>query len=362
MHYNFLPKARLSRGDIVMNRIAPTFLIFVLFLFSCNGNEFDAAQMPIAATVPRPPTASDGSEIVQRSPDVAQNEEPYPVPTEIHDYVVEDSTAIRPTDVPDLAGYGTTPATPESNLPPAGYSGSPELVENAPFYSYRVVNKYPHDRNAWTQGLIMVDGDSLLEGTGLRGQSSLRRTVLETGEITQIEVLPDMYFGEGITIFEDEIVQLTWQAGIGFIYDSVSFEMLDSFDYAHEGWGITDDGQKLIVSDGTSTLHFWDPETMIEIEQIQVSDEFGPVVQLNELEYVEGEIFANIWQTDLIARISPETGQVIGWINLTGLLAADERDGTESVLNGIAYDPETERLFVTGKRWPLIYEIELVPQ
>ncbi len=353
MHYNHVP--------IIMNRTAPYLLIFTLFLFACTGNSFDAAQVPIVVAEPRSTIISNGSETLQGSPELAQNEDGYLAPTESRNFVDDDTVVISPTVALDLIESDIAPIVPESTPLPTTYPGPSVLVDSVPFYSYRVVNTYPHDQTAWTQGLTVVDGGNLLEGTGMWGQSSLRRTNLETGEILQFGALPDPYFGEGITVFEDRVIQLTWQSGTGFVYDSESFELLDSFGYAHQGWGITHDGQKLIVSDGTSTLHFWDPQTMAEIGQIQVTDAYGPVFQLNELEYVEGEILANIWYSDLIARISPDTGQVLGWIDLTGLLAAEARSGTESVLNGIAYDPGTERLFVTGKLWPTLYEIELVP-
>jgi glutamine cyclotransferase len=227
-------------------------------------------------------------------------------------------------------------------------------------YSYHIVNVYPHDPGAYTQGLVYEDG-LLYEGTGLWGQSTLRKGVLETAEILQSYSLPEAYFGEGITIWEDRIIQLTWKAGTGFVYDRESFDLLDSFDIATEGWGITHDGTNLIMSDGTETLHIWDPETLEEIEQIQVTDEQGPVVWLNELEYVQGKIYANVYQTDRVAMIEPETGQVTGWIDLEGLLDGTELSQPVDVLNGIAYDVEGERLFVTGKWWPKLFEIELIP-
>jgi glutamine cyclotransferase len=192
---------------------------------------------------------------------------------------------------------------------------------------------------------------------------------LETGTVLQQVALPDEYFGEGITIWGDEIVQLTWRPieippttpTKGFVYDKGSFALLREFSYPTEGWGITHDGERLIMSDGTSTLHFWDPETFGEISQIEVCDDDGPVTRLNELEYVAGEIYANVWQTDRIARIDPQTGQVIGWIDLTGLLSSGGRSRSAGVLNGIAYDAESDRLFVTGKLWPKLFEIELLP-
>ena len=228
-----------------------------------------------------------------------------------------------------------------------------------PIYSYSIVNTYPHDPDAFTQGLVFEDG-VLYEGTGLYGQSSLRRVELETGGILQIRELSDQFFGEGITIYGDRIIQLTWQSHIGFVYDKNSFELLQQFSYSTEGWGIAHDGMRLIMSDGTSTLHFLDPQTFEEVGQLNVTDSSGPVTRLNELEYIQGEIYANVWQTDLVARISPETGQVVGWIDLEGLLTAEDRTEPVDVLNGIAYDADSDRLFVTGKLWPKLFEIELI--
>ena len=228
-----------------------------------------------------------------------------------------------------------------------------------PVYSYNIVNTYPHDRDAFTEGLVFEDG-FLFEGTGLLGHSTLRRVELETGDILQILELSAEFFGEGITIYGDKIIQLTWQSNIGFVYDKDSFELLQEFNYSTEGWGITHDGTRLIMSDGTSTLHFLDSQTFEEIGQLEVFDDDGPVTRLNELEYVQGEIYANVWQTDRIARIAPDTGRVVGWVDLRGLLTAEDRSEPVDVLNGIAYDAETDRLFVTGKLWPKLFEIELI--
>jgi len=227
-------------------------------------------------------------------------------------------------------------------------------------YSYNVVNTYPHDRNAFTQGLIFED-DVFYEGTGLRGRSSLRRVAITTGKVLQLRELPSHLFGEGITIYRDKIIQLTWQANTGFVYDKASFELLREFDYPTEGWGITFDGEHLIMSDGTPDLYFLHPETFEAIKQVQVHDNDGAVKKLNELEYVDGEIYANIFQTDRIARINPKTGLVVGWIDLDGLLSIEDRRQPVDVLNGIAYDSGNNRLFVTGKRWPKLFEIELIP-
>jgi glutamine cyclotransferase len=235
----------------------------------------------------------------------------------------------------------------------------PATQEPAPVYTFRIVNTYPHDRGAFTQGLVFEDG-KLYEGTGRRGRSSLRRVELETGQVQQLVELPEQYFGEGIALFGEKIYQLTWHENTGFIYDRESFEQLGVFHYPTEGWGLTHDGQSLIMSDGTSTLHYLDPETLEKTGEVQVHYLGTLVKALNELEYVQGEIFANVWQTNLVVRIDPQSGEVIGVIDLTGLLDPEDRDPPVDVLNGIAYDRENDRLFVTGKLWPKLFEIELV--
>jgi glutaminyl-peptide cyclotransferase len=229
-----------------------------------------------------------------------------------------------------------------------------------PVYTYEVINVYPHDPNAFTQGLVF-DGETLYEGTGLNGRSSLRRVELTSGQVVQQVDLPQQFFGEGITVWEQTIVQLTWQSRRGFVYDKTSFAQQAEFTYPTEGWGITHDGRRLIMSDGSATLYFWDPATFRAVDSVNVYDLNGPVTRLNELEYIEGEIFANIWQTDRVVRIDPITGQVLGWLDLSGLLTPEER-ATADVLNGIAYQPAGERLFVTGKLWPKLFEIRLVLQ
>ncbi len=226
-------------------------------------------------------------------------------------------------------------------------------------FSYEVVQRFPHDPTAFTQGLVYEDG-VLYEGTGLYGRSSIRRVNLQTGEVLQIYNLPYRYFGEGIAICGDRLFQLTWKSNIGFVYDKNTFELLQEFHYPTEGWGLAQDGKRLIMSDGTATLHFLDPDTLEETGTVEVRDDKGPVTQLNELEYINGQIYANVWQTDRIARISPNTGRVTAWIDLSGLLSPQERQSAD-VLNGIAYDAQNERLLVTGKLWPTLFEIKLVP-
>ncbi|MQY61728.1 glutaminyl-peptide cyclotransferase [archaeon] len=237
------------------------------------------------------------------------------------------------------------------------------LVSNSPVYpeplhyTYNVVNVYPHDETAFTQGLIFEDS-IIYESTGRYGQSTLRSVELETGNIIQLHVLPDQFFGEGITIFDDKIIQLTWQSEKGFVYDKNSFDLLQEFTYPTQGWGITHDGSRLIMSDGTATLYFLDPETFQKIGQVEVYDE-EPVDRLNELEYIHGEVYANIWKEEKIAIINPQTGRVTGWIDLEGINEA-EKQNSSNVLNGIAYDAEEDRLFVTGKMWSQLFEISLV--
>lgn len=226
-------------------------------------------------------------------------------------------------------------------------------------YRYQVVRSYPHDRQAFTQGLVYLDG-FLYEGTGLNGQSAIRKVRLETGEVLQQRRIDDRYFGEGIAVWGKTLVQLTWQSEIGFVYDLASFEPLRTFAFTGEGWGLTQDGRRLILSDGTPVLRFLDPVTFKQTGALTVKDQGVAVDDLNELEIVKGEILANVWQSHRIARISPKTGQVTGWIDFAGLLAPSEAAGVD-VMNGIAYDAAEDRLFVTGKLWPRVFEVRIVP-
>jgi glutamine cyclotransferase len=224
-------------------------------------------------------------------------------------------------------------------------------------YTYDVVKVYPHDQNAFTQGLV-IEKSVLYESTGLYGNSTLRRVDLETGNVLKIYALPNQFFGEGITVFGDNIIQLTWQSQTGFVYDKHSFDLLREFSYPTEGWGITYNGSALIMSDGTATLYFLDPETFEKVGQVEVHDN-DPVTYLNELEYINGEVYANIWGEERIAVIDPQTGQVKGWIDLTGIYNQENRD-TNNILNGIAYDAEADRLFVTGKMWSQLFQIKII--
>jgi glutamine cyclotransferase len=226
--------------------------------------------------------------------------------------------------------------------------------------TYEVINEYPHDPTAFTQGLIYHNG-YLYESTGLYGQSSLRQVELVNGEVLQQVNLPPDTFGEGLTLWEDKLLQLTWREETGFIYDREDFTLLGQFTYPTEGWGLTHDGERLIMTDGSHLLYFIDPASFQVTGSIPVLDQGEPVERLNELEFINGRVFANSWLTDEIVRIDPETGEVLGWVELRGLLPEDLRNPDTDVLNGIAYDPEGNRLWVTGKNWPQLYEIRLVP-
>lgn len=227
----------------------------------------------------------------------------------------------------------------------------------APVFGYEIVNRYPHDPEAFTQGLIYRDG-FLYESTGLHGRSSLRKVRLETGQVVARREIDRRYFAEGLTDWGDRLIQLTWQSNIGFVYDLSSFTLLRTFDYPGEGWGITHDGRRLIMSDGTPALRFLDPATFQETGRLVVRDGGRPVDDLNELEFVEGEIYANVWLTDRIAIIAPDSGRVSAWVDLAGLLPQRTLRG-DDVLNGIAYDAARKRLFVTGKLWPALFEIRV---
>jgi glutamine cyclotransferase len=252
------------------------------------------------------------------------------------------------------AGPGRVVAAPAPQSPLRAGS-------SAPVAGYRVQHTYPHDRTAYTQGLEFVDG-FLFEGTGLNGRSTIRKVQLETGRVVQQRAVSNMHFGEGITIWQSQLIELTWQSQVAFVYDRQSFEPRGSFSYAGEGWGLTHDDTTLIMSDGTADLRFLQPATFKEVRRVTVTDAGRPVPQLNELEYVNGQVFANVWTTDRIARIDPKTGRVIGWIDLSGIMASRDRANGDAVLNGIAYDAKGARLFVTGKLWPSLFEIAIVPR
>ena len=241
-----------------------------------------------------------------------------------------------------------------------GYTVSQTSSANSgtPVYGYEIVNRYPHNLRSFTQGLQYLDG-TLYEGTGQNGASGVMKEDLESGEILQRQSIPDQYFGEGIVVVDDKLYELTWQSEAGFVYDRETLRPLRQFHYPGEGWGLTYDGDRIIMSDGSEFLRFWDPETLEETGRIQVTDNSVPIRNLNELEYIDGEVYANVWTTDRIARIDPESGKVNSWIDLRGLLPASESQGAD-VLNGIAWDARGKRLFVTGKWWPRLFEIRLV--
>ncbi len=245
--------------------------------------------------------------------------------------------------------------------PLSGQSARRTHSARVPEYTFKVIQTFPHDPHAFTQGLVF-HGGFLYEGTGLKGRSSLRKVRLETGEVVEeVDLAPEL-FGEGITIVKNEIVQLTWQSQIGFVYNLADFHLLRQFSYSGEGWGLTTDDREIFMSDGTPEIRVLDPVTLTEKRRFTVHDGTTQIKELNELEFVEGEIFANVWQTDRIARISPRTGELIGWIDLEGLLSPVYRLESGAVLNGIAYDAERKRLFVTGKLWPKIFQIQLIPK
>jgi len=233
------------------------------------------------------------------------------------------------------------------------------FAQSAPVRTYKIVATYPHDPRAFTEGLEYHDG-FLYESTGLNGESSLRKVDLATGRVLQNQPLSTVYFGEGITFFGPSLFQLTYKNGVAFVYDATTWQQKATFHYSGEGWALTHDSKHLIMDDGTAALRFLDPATFTEVNRLIVREGSRPVANLNELEYIEGEIWANIWTTDRIARIDPKTGQVNSWVDLTGLLKPGEQTPDIDVLNGIAYDAGRKRIFVTGKRWPKLFEIRVV--
>jgi glutamine cyclotransferase len=242
----------------------------------------------------------------------------------------------------------------------AGLIAAPVLA--APVYGYKIAHIYPHDPDAFTEGLFYQDG-YLYESTGLEGRSSIRKVRLETGEVVRQRPLDARYFGEGIVAWKGRLIELTWKSEIGFVYDLKTFAPLSSFRYMGEGWSLTRDDRRLIMDDGTPDIRFLDPVTLKQTGRVTVTDGGKPVFNLNELEWVKGQIWANIWQTNRIARIDPRTGHVLGWIDLTDMALLEGAKGGRAidVLNGIAYDAVHDRIFVTGKLWPDLYEIKITP-
>jgi glutaminyl-peptide cyclotransferase len=246
-------------------------------------------------------------------------------------------------------GFSRTPGFARRQQAPGG---------NMPIYGFEIVRVYPHDPRAFTQGLQYVDG-YLYEGTGQVGESSIRKVELETGKVLKKRPVPPPHFGEGITIWKNDLIELTWQTNVAFVYDKATFEPRKSYKYAGEGWGLTNDKNQLYMSDGSDEIRVLDPATFAERKRIKVTAVGAPVKNLNELEWVNGEILANVWQTDYIVRIAPASGKVVGYIDLRGLLSGSERANAD-VLNGIAHDATHDRLFITGKWWPKLFEVKLV--
>ncbi len=239
--------------------------------------------------------------------------------------------------------------------------GLPAARAAVPVYSYELIKAYPHDTQAFTEGLFYLNG-FLYESTGLEHQSTIRKEKLETGEVLQKIDIPPQYFGEGIVNWKNRLISLTWKSGVGFVYALNTLKLQRRFSYEGEGWALTQDGKRLIMSDGTPDLRFLDPETLRETGRVTVTYDGRPVSQINELEWIKGKVYANVWHTDMVAIIDPERGDITGVVDLTGLMPADRRPpGPDSVLNGIAYDAVRDRLFVTGKNWPNLFEIRVLP-
>jgi glutamine cyclotransferase len=258
-----------------------------------------------------------------------------------------------------LAVTGTAAAAEAATARAPDGAAPTALQAGVPVYGYQIVHAYPHDPHAFTEGLFYLDG-FLYESTGLEGQSTIRKVRLETGEVLQQFTVPARYFGEGIVNWKQQLVSLTWKSQIGFVYDLRTFKLQRHFSYQGEGWALTQDGTHLIMSDGTDQLRWLDPQTLLETSRLSVTFEGKPLRDLNELEWVKGEIYANVWQTNWIARIDPQSGAVVGLIDCRGLLdPGDVVAGQTDVLNGIAYDAQGDRLFITGKNWPKLFEIRL---
>lgn len=264
-----------------------------------------------------------------------------------------------------LAAAGSASCSPHPAPPPGASSPSalaPAAAAPFTYYTCEIRQRWPHDPAAFTQGLLFLDPQTLLEGTGMNGKSSLRRVDLATGRVLQQVDLPFRHFGEGIALLRGKVYQLTWKDHLGFIYDAATLRREGEFSYQGEGWGLTTDGSSLILSDGTDRLRFLDPATFAVQRTLRATHQGKPVDRLNELEFVDGQIYANIWGADLIARLDPATGQSTGVIDCSALYPLATRATPEQVLNGIAWDPSTKRLLLTGKWWPEIFEVSLKPR
>ena len=271
----------------------------------------------------------------------------------------QDAARARSAQKPARSRWFVWVAVAVVALAAVGVAAWAQLAHRGPaHYGFKVVAAYPHDPGAYTQGLV-IEGGRLYEGTGRYGASSIRRVDLATGRVEKIHAIGNEYFGEGIAILGGKLYELTWKNQLAFVYDLDTFNVVQTFQYPSEGWGLTHDGTHLILSDGSATLRFLDPATFKTVREITVRDGEQPIEKLNELEYVEGEIWSNVWYDDRIARISPADGRVLGWIDLAGLYPQAAR-GSDDVLNGIAYDAAKRRLFVTGKDWPQLFEIDVV--
>lgn len=376
-------RSRLIIGGLTL---AAVILVISLLLSQRSSRLPVMVESPLASDVTAtPPNAEDGVEATGETPE-PQLESPLSLPapespladpgsasvpvtasaSSTNSVTISDSTPIADSGVfseaiPTTEAMTVTEVLTEPLTVTARSTVTVSLVApSVAQYDYEVVATYPHDPGAYTQGLQYVDG-VLYEGTGLYGRSSLRQVDLESGTVIQQINLADEYFGEGIYVLEDRIYQLTWKSRVAFLYDRETFELVDQFSYPTEGWGLTYDGQHLLMSDGSSTIFRRDPVTFEEVGRITVMEEGQPVNLLNELEYIDGLIWANIWLTDEIVLIDPSSGLVTARVDFAGLLSEEEAASAE-VLNGIAYDEENDRIFVTGKFWPKLFEIKLVPR
>ena len=350
-----------GRSRLIIGGLALAAVVLVISLLLTQGRN---ASLPVAMESPLTTTAlvtgAAGARGNAESPLIASStSSSAPSSASSSDSSSSSSGSSSPLATPDAAGNASA-VTESMPLTQTDSAITALTAPDTPIFDYEVVETYPHDPEAYTQGLQYVDGE-LYEGTGLLGRSSLRRVDLATGEVLQQIELADQYFGEGIVVIDDRIYQLTWQSHVAFLYDRESFELIDEFSYPTEGWGLTYDGEALIMSDGSSTLYHRDPETFEEVAQVVVRDGNAPVNFLNELEYIDGEVWANIWQTDEVVIIDPVSGQVTARVDFSGLLPPDVKAEAD-VLNGIAYDAENDRIFVTGKFWPTLFEVELVPR